>query len=169
MNTILLHKRFFLALTWFSLAVLGASFYLEYGLDLNPCPLCLMQRYLVVLICLNSFLASRWINKAIVKPLLIVQLCLCMAGLYFAGRQLWLASLPADQTPACMPSLDALIHYFPWQDVVKALFLGSGDCGKTAWDFLGISLPMWSLFYFSAVLLVSLWLLICYKPNVSHE
>lgn len=162
-------KLSFIALTWFSLAVLAASFYLEYGLSLQPCPLCLMQRYLIVLLCLCSFLLSRWSKTRIVKAVLGLQLFLSLAGMYFSGRQLWLAALPADQTPACMPSLNVLIHYFPWQDVLKALFFGSGDCGKVEWHFLGISLPLWSLFYFSLVFLVSLWLMIRYKPHLLSE
>lgn len=162
-------KFSFIALTWLSLLVLGSSFYLEYSVGLKPCPLCLMQRYLVVLICVTSLLASRWMHKSAVKPVLGLQLFLALAGLYFAGRQLWLESLPADQTPACMPSLDVLIHYFPWKDVLKALFLGSGDCGKVEWSLLGLSLAAWSLIYFVVIFITTLFLMIKYKPILPQE
>lgn len=140
-----------MGLCWFSIAIVGLSFYLEYGFDLEPCPLCLMQRYLVALIGLSSFIASRMLEKRSLKPILGIQLFFCLSGGYFAGRQLWLQSLPPDKAPACMPSLDTLIHYFPWQDVLQALFLGSGDCAEDRWQFLGITLAAWSLLFFLCV------------------
>ncbi|MCC5791962.1 MAG: disulfide bond formation protein B [Legionellaceae bacterium] len=149
----------FIALSWVSMLVLAASFYLEYGWRLEPCTLCLMQRYIVVLLCLTAFLCARIQKPGRLKALMGLQLFLALAGVYFAARQLWLQSLPADQVPACMPSLDTLIHYFPWQDVFTAIFLGSGDCGKVDWSLGGISLAFWSLLYFLFIGSVSLFFL----------
>jgi disulfide bond formation protein DsbB len=80
------------------------------------------------------------------------------AGLFFALRQLWLQSLPAGTAPACMPGLDILIRYFPWQDVAHALLWGSGDCAESTWNFLGISMAGWSAVYFSFMALSTLYL-----------
>jgi protein dithiol:quinone oxidoreductase len=148
-------KFVYMSLSWLSLLVLAASFYLEYGLGLQPCPLCLMQRYMVVLIALTSFMASRWIALPKVRVVLGLQLFFSLAGMYFAGRQLWLQSLPTDKVPACMPSLDTLIHYFPWQDIARALFLGAGDCAEDSWTFAGVSLAGWCLLFFTVMFCVS--------------
>lgn len=132
----------------FSLIILGISFFLQYFKGLEPCPLCLMQRLCIISIFLLSaaglFLHEPMQNKLSLK----IQFVFICAGLFFALRQLWLLSLPGDQIPACLPGLAVLIHYFPWQDTVHALFWGSGDCTKVKWTFLGLSLPLWATLYF---------------------
>ncbi len=131
-----------------SLLVLGASFYLQYVKGFEPCPLCLMQRLCVIFIIALSAIGLYRHELAHSKSLVGIQLIVVGAGLFFAMRQLWLQSLPGDQIPACLPGLSVLIHYFPWQHTVHALFWGSGDCTKIKWTLLGLSLPMWSAFYF---------------------
>ena len=135
-------------LSLFTLFIIATAFYLQYGAGLQPCPLCLMQRgcaFLLLFFCLTGM------NTATLKRsklVCLLQMMTALAGLFFAARQLWLQSLPAEQVPACMPGLDILIRYFPWQNVLKALFWGAGDCAEVTWQFLGLSMPAWSAFYF---------------------
>ena len=147
----------------FSLIVLGASFYLQYVKGFEPCPLCLMQRLCIIFIIALSAVGLYRQKSAHRNTLVIMQFILVAAGLFFALRQLWLLSLPGDQIPACLPGLAILIHYFPWQDTVHALFWGSGDCTKIKWTLLGLSLPMWSMLYFLFIGVVNS--LLCYKLN----
>ncbi|WP_454782778.1 disulfide bond formation protein B [Legionella sp. WA2022007384] len=126
--------------------VLFASFYFQYVVGLIPCPLCIMQRVCVFLLLAVMGLSFQTLKKAHIISLL--QIIISCAGLFFAIRQLWLQSLPAGEAPACMPGLDVLIRYFPWQTVVKTLFWGSGDCAEVSWRMLGISMPGWSALYF---------------------
>ncbi|KTD64354.1 disulfide bond formation protein B [Legionella spiritensis] len=136
--------------------VLMASFYFEFVEKLPPCPLCLMQRFsimiLLALLMMEFFLGLSRRGK----PVVVFHLIIAVAGLYFAGRQIWLMSLPPGKTPACLPGLDVLIHYFPWQDVVRALFLGAGDCAETRWQWLGLSMPAWAAMYFIGMFLAGL-------------
>lgn len=129
-----------------ALLVLSASFYFEYVLGLLPCPLCLMQRICVFLLLVLTGFSFYAVRKAHIISFL--QMFIACSGLYFALRQLWLQSLPEGTAPACMPGLDILIRYFPWQTIVKALFLGSGDCAEVGWEFLGVSMPGWCSLYF---------------------
>ncbi|KTD68543.1 MULTISPECIES: disulfide bond formation protein B [Legionella] len=126
--------------------VLFASFYFQYIDGLVPCPLCIMQRVCVLLLLAVMGLSFRTLKKA--RLISFLQILIACAGLYFSLRQLWLQSLPAGQAPACMPSLDILMRYLPWQTVVKALFLGTGDCAEANWHLFGISMPGWSAMYF---------------------
>lgn len=84
------------------------------------------------------------------RRVLIFQLLIGIAGIYFSGRQLWLQTLPADQLPACLPGMSVLLQYFPWKDILQAMFLGAADCGEITWQWLGLSMPAWSALYFSA-------------------
>lgn len=129
-----------------SLFVFFASFYFEYIVGLIPCPLCLMQRICVFVLLIIMVLSFYTLKRVHLMSLL--QIMSACAGLYFSLRQLWLQSLPEGKAPACMPGLDVLIQYFPWQTVVKTLLLGTGDCAEVSWRFFGISMPGWCAFYF---------------------
>lgn len=133
-----------------SLIVLGISYYLQYGKGFEPCPLCLMQRLCIIFILIVG--AINLYNRPIYsKKLIITQGFLILIGLYFASRQMWLLSLPSNEIPACLPGLNVLIHYFPWQDTFRALLWGSGDCTEIRWTLFGLSLPSWSALYFLAI------------------
>lgn len=132
-----------------SLFVLAASFYFQFVLKLEPCPLCLMQR-LCVLAALVLCVPGLFFKSAATRHrLLIFQLLIGVAGLYFSGRQLWLQTLPTDQLPACLPGMTILLQYFPWRDILHAVLLGAADCGEITWQWLGLSMPAWSALYFT--------------------
>lgn len=143
-----------LSLFILSFFVLLASLYFQFVGQMEPCPLCLMQRYCVGIALLLAVIgwANRFQHR--VKLIGILQLLVGLSGVYFASRQLWLQSLPPDQMPACLPGLDVLIRYFPLKDVLHALFWGTADCGETSWTWLGFSMPAWSLFYFLSYLIM---------------
>ncbi|MFO3149046.1 disulfide bond formation protein B [Legionella pneumophila serogroup 1] len=136
--------------------VIFASFYLEYAVGLQPCPLCLMQRICVFILLGLMGVSLGTLKKAHIVSLM--QFLVACAGLYFSLRQLWLQSLPSDQAPACMPGLDVLIQYFPWQTVAKALFWGAGDCAEVTWTMFGISMPGWAAMYFLFMAIMGLFL-----------
>jgi protein dithiol:quinone oxidoreductase len=146
-------QYFFVVITvW----VLFFSLYAQFALRLEPCPLCLMQR-----ICVFILLGLMGLTLGTLKRARIISLLQCFvacAGLFFALRQLWLQSLPPEAAPSCMPGLDILIRYFPWQDVARALFWGSGDCAEATWSFLNISMAGWAAVYFFLMAMAGLFL-----------
>ncbi len=145
-----------LAITSF---VLCASFYLQYIEALVPCPLCLMQRGMMVLIfvcVLVGFLVMKPFQRCLVA---IIQLFFAMAGAFFALRQLWLQSLPPLDTGMCLPGIEKLIYKLPWHEVLHAfVWGGKSSCGEIEWAFMGLSMPSWSLIYFSLIGIVSVFL-----------
>lgn len=142
-------------LLFVTILVLTVGLYFEYAKGMQPCPLCLMQRlctFLFGLFCLMGLCLGA-LKRA--KSVAVAQLFFSASGIYFAGRQIWLQSLPVDKAPACMPSLDMLIQYFSKTQVLTALFWGTGDCADVTWRWLGLSMPAWSALYFIVMLLAS--------------
>lgn len=134
----------------FSVLILVISYYFEYVKSLEPCPLCIMQRVCIlffILVCVMALKVSR--HRSLLCGL---QCFFALAGLYFSGRQLWLQSLPPEQTPACLPGLDVMIHYFPWRDTLHALIWGAGDCAEVSWRWLGLSMPGWAALAFTLMM-----------------
>lgn len=150
------YKKIQLVLVWVTLLILFASLYFQYVLGLRPCPLCMMQRVCVLLLLLFMGLGLRTLKRA--HFLCLLQTLISCAGLFFSLRQLWLQSLPSEKAPVCMPGLDTLIHYFPWQTVLKALFWGAGDCAEVTWRLWGISMSGWSALYFFLMGMMGLFL-----------
>ena len=138
------------------LAAIGGALYLQHGVGLEPCPLCLFQRVAVfaasAVLLLAIFHGPQRVGVRIYAALTGLT---ALAGAAVAVRHLWLQSLPEEQVPACGPGLDYMMDVLPMQEVLRQVFSGSGECAELDWAFLGISLPGWSLLVFAGLLAVA--------------
>ena len=145
------YNRVNAVLLFIVMSLSAASFYFEYVEELNPCPLCIMQRVCVLLL-IPLTLAALCFKSQIKRRLISsTQLFVTLAGMGFAGRQVYLQSLPPEKVPACGPGLNYLIQYFPLKDIVHAILFGSGDCAEVQWVFLNLTMPTWSLLSFALI------------------
>ena len=144
-------------------ALLAVALYMQYMMGLEPCPLCWLQRFAFMGAGLVGLLG--WVHGPgrVATRLYGVLLALVSgAGLGMASRQLWLQSLPADQVPACGPSVDYMLEVLPFTEVLATALRGTGDCAVVVWRFMGLSIPGWSAVFFVCVLLTGLYL--CLRP-----
>lgn len=148
----------FLLLFLAIIAVLATAFYMEYAMGLEPCPLCITQRVMFLGVGLVSLIAFLHNPSTIGRRIygLLVSLW-AVGGLYFAGRQLWLQSLPADQVPACGPGITYMVEMFPMSEVIRTLLSGDGNCAEVKWTLLGLSIPGWAAAGFVGLILFGLW------------
>ena len=113
---------------------------LEHLFGLEPCALCLTQRFFVYLGGLIA-LASLWHEPRLgIYPLLAILSFVAGAG--FALRQLWIMHVPGAATD-CGASYSFLLEYdYPLASVMNAFLKGSGDCAEPS------LIPVWSLIAF---------------------
>jgi disulfide bond formation protein DsbB len=152
-------------------SIVGMAFalYLEHVQGLEPCPLCVFQRVglmglgIISLVALIHNPSSAWGKRlyALLGSLSI----LWSAGV--AARHVWLQNLPPDQVPSCGPGLNYLIDALPLKNVLAQVLTGSGECAVIDWTFLGQSLPVWSLVFFTILAVASLWQLLRRYPTVA--
>lgn len=144
----------YLGMALLSAALLGYAYYAQFVLHLEPCPLCILQRVAFMgffLVCLVAVAhGPRGGGRYVYAALAVV--C-AVAGLAVAGRHVWLQHLPADKVPDCGPGLGYMLEAFPVSKTIKMVFTGSGECAKVDWQFLGLSMPEWSLLWFAGLLL----------------
>jgi disulfide bond formation protein DsbB len=126
--------------------MMAYALYAQHVLDLEPCPLCVLQRIAVMVLGL-LFLAAAVQGPARFGRIvyLVLMSSTVIAGGGVAGRQLWLQSLPPERVPACGPGLDFILDAFPLRDALQMVLTGSGECAKVTWRLLGLSMPGWVL------------------------
>lgn len=130
--------------------LLGAALVLQHVLGLEPCPLCILQRG--VLIALAALLLLGALHNPAGRPgrrvYAGVTLLLGVTGAGIAARHLWLQHLPPEQVPACGPGLNYILDTFPPSEALSLILKGSGECATVAWTFMGLSIPGWTLIAF---------------------
>lgn len=127
-------------------AMFGAALYLQYVLREEPCPLCMIQRVIFIVIGVLFFVAALHNARQVGAKAYSVLIALtALAGVAVASRHIWLQHLPKDQVPACGPGLDYMLQHFPMAEVWQELMHGSGECAAKGWTFLTLGIPEWSL------------------------
>lgn len=140
-------------------ALLVFGVYLQHVVGLEPCPMCIVQRYALILIAACAALAGSTGKKSLQTAGGSVLVLLAGAGAFVAARQSWLQWHPPEVV-SCGRDLYGMIETFPLQRLVPMIFRGSGDCTKVDWTFLGGSIANWSFLWFctlGAVALALVW------------
>jgi protein dithiol:quinone oxidoreductase len=132
------------------LSMLAFGIYLQHVEKLDPCPMCIVQRYALLLIAILAGLtaATRRKGDQIVGGSLLV--LIAGFGAFTAARQSWLQWYPPEVV-SCGRDLYGMIEAFPLKRVLPMIFKGSGDCSKVDWTFLGGSIANWSFVVFCAI------------------
>jgi disulfide bond formation protein DsbB len=141
------------------LAMLAFGMYLQHVVGLEPCPMCVVQRYALVLIAIFGVLAAVSGKKALQIAGVFWVLVFAMGGAFVAARQSWLQWYPPE-IASCGRDIYGMIETFPLQRAIPMIFRGSGDCTKIDWTFLGGSIANWSFVCFCAISALSLFLLV---------
>ena len=148
--------------------LLGFGYFLQYIEGLEPCPLCITQRFFLFISgCLGLLAFLHNPTKVGTRVYSVIGSLMAMAGAGFATRQLYLQSLPADQAPACGPSIDFIFQTFPLADALSILLRGDGNCAEVAWRFLGLSIPGWTVIAFTCIAVA--WLLQLRSNNINNS
>ncbi len=144
-----------------SALLIAIALYMEHVMGLAPCPLCIVQRICVIgfgLICLAA--AIHGPAKTARRVYAGFALLFVAAGSATAIRQIWLQSVPADQLPSCLPSLEYMMEAFPFQEIVRLVLHGTAECAEVSWTLLGLSIPEWSLLGFIGMAVICIWQLL---------
>ena len=139
-------------------ALLAFGMYLQHVQGLEPCPMCIVQRYALVLVAVSAGLASLRGSKGWWMSFGVLALAASGFGAFVAARQTWLQWYPPEFA-SCGRDFYGMIENYPVSRAIPIIFRGSGDCTAVDWTFLGGSIANWSFVCFvglAAVLLVLL-------------
>ena len=155
---------------WLALIALGGMGLLAYGLylqhvvGLEPCPMCIVQRYALVLVALLAALAAALPKGAWRWGIAALMAGGAGFGAFVAARQSWLQWNPPDIL-SCGRDFYGMIESFPLKRAIPMIFKGSGDCSKVDWTFLGLTIANWSFLCFVGVMVLALLLWLGRSPR----
>ncbi|MFT7413663.1 MAG: disulfide bond formation protein DsbB [Methylophagaceae bacterium] len=137
------------------LSMVAIAGYFQFIDNLEPCPLCILQRVSTMLVGIVLLIAVLHNPKGIGKRIYgFFAGLVALLGASISARHVWLQHLPEDQVPSCGPGLNFMLDNFPLGDTINMVLRGSGECAEVLWTFIGISIPGWTLLAF--ILLASL-------------
>lgn len=141
------------------LGLLGFGLYLQHSVGLEPCPMCIVQRYALVLVAVFAGGAALFKGQSWHKLGAALALLSSLFGAFVAARQSWLQWHPPEFL-SCGRDFYGMIEAFPLQRAVPMIFRGSGDCAAIDWTFLGLSIANWSFVCFTVMAALTLCLLV---------
>ena len=139
--------------------MLAFGLYLQHVVGLEPCPMCIVQRYALILVAVFAGLASAFRHKGIHIGAALLILLASGFGAFVAARQSFLQWYPPE-IASCGRDFYGMIETFPLRRAIPLIFKGSGDCSKVDWTFLGGSLANWSFVAFSFFIVLALALIL---------
>lgn len=133
----------------YSLVILGAiialaaALFMQHGKGLQPCTLCIIQRYAFIWVGL-------WALIALLLPYRTVRLLAALAGglgalggMVTAGRNLWVMAHP-DILCGRDP-VEIFLNQLPTAQWWPKVFMALGLCSDPIPPLFGLALPAWSL------------------------
>ena len=138
--------------------LLGFASYLQHVQGLEPCPMCILQRYVFIvigLVALAGAIHGPQRTGTCIYAALIVVFALVGAGT--SMRHSYLQRFP-DPATSCGVELEFLVNNFPLAQALPKIFAGSGECAKVKWKLLGLSIPEWALVWFVLVIVAAAWM-----------
>ena len=141
-------------------AMLAFGLYLQHVVGLEPCPMCIVQRYALVLVAVVAGVTAIAKSRGLLIAGSGLMVLLSGFGAFVAARQSFLQWYPPE-IASCGRDFYGMIETFPLKRAIPMIFKGSGDCTKIDWTFLGLSIANWSFLCFVAIAAVGVVLVAC--------
>lgn len=158
------NNKWLIILLVIQIVALGTAWCLQIFAGLEPCSLCLLQRFglyvsssFIILNLIINYFKSNKITNSIINLISSMGIIFSLsAGL----RQTYIQLLPADKIPSCGADLNTLLQVVPVLDAIKKVFQGSGECAEKAIVFLNLSLANWATLLFVVLIILQVKILI---------
>lgn len=137
-------------------AMMAFGMYLQHVVGLEPCPMCIVQRYCLIAVGVLALLGSLKPSTAgWWKSFGGLALLFSVFGAFTAARQTWLQWNPPEFA-TCGRDFYGMIENYPISRSLPMIFRGSGDCTAVDWTFLSLSIANWSFIAFAVFTVVLL-------------
>ncbi len=142
---------------WFATLALACAGVTAFGmtlqnlLNLAPCPFCIFQRLIYIVVGLVAFIGFGLPRLRHLWSLLIGALSAIGGGV--AAYQTWMQAFPDLATECSYTEQNVIEQLVDWLGMRwPSMFLATGFCSSKEWVFLGLSMANWSLLLFAGII-----------------
>ena len=151
-------RRVLAGLALVCVAMLAFGLYLQHVVGLEPCPMCIVQRYALILVAVIAGIAALFKGRGAHIGGAVLLVLAAGFGAFVAARQSFLQWYPPE-IATCGRDFYGMIETFPLKRAIPMIFKGSGDCTQIDWTFLGGSIANWSFLCFVGIAVIGLTLI----------
>jgi disulfide bond formation protein DsbB len=123
-------------------AAVGVALVTQHVFDMQPCPWCVLQRLIFVVIGGLALLGMAWRSALGRRSLPFLLLVLCSAGI---GAALWQHFVAAASSSCNLTLADRIVSGLQLDALLPQVFQATASCADAAVDLLGLRYEFWSL------------------------
>jgi disulfide bond formation protein DsbB len=133
-------------------AAVGAALYAQHALDMQPCPWCILQRLIFVVIGVVALLGAA-VARGVAKPAAALVLLLTFAG---GAAALWQHFVAAASASCNLTLADRIVAALRLNTLLPDAFEARASCADAAVNVVGVPFELWSLALFVLLALAAI-------------
>jgi disulfide bond formation protein DsbB len=150
-------SRILLAIALLCFGAVGVALLTQHALDMQPCPWCVLQRLIFVVIGGVALTGLVWQSRLGLRLLPLLLLALAGAGVAAA---LWQHFVAAASASCNLTLADRIVSGLQLDALLPPVFQATANCAEAAINLFGVAYEFWSLALFVVVETMVVWLLI---------
>ncbi len=139
-----------------SLAAVGVALVSQHLYGIEPCPWCVLQRAVLVLIAIVCLLGLAWRNRS---ARLIAGALIALLAVGGGAAALWQHYVAAASASCNLTLADRIIGALALDRLAPEVFSPRASCADAAVNLAGVPYDFWSLALFVLLLLGAVWLM----------
>ena len=133
-------------------AAVAAALYAQHAWDMQPCPWCILQRLIFVVIGVLALLGAL-VARYVAKPAAALVLLLAIAG---GAAALWQHFVAAASASCNLTLADRIVAALRLNTLLPDAFEARASCADAAVNLAGVPFEFWSLGLFVLIALASI-------------
>jgi disulfide bond formation protein DsbB len=149
------YRVLFGAASGVSVVLIVSAILIANALRIEPCPLCILQRMVYMLVALLAAIGAVGVACKIIAALMHI---VADIGLFVAGYQVWIQEFRPNITCGGRPTWWE--NFVDWAgNKLPSLFASGGQCADISWSLFGLSMAAWSTLAFLGLSVLSLYII----------
>jgi protein dithiol:quinone oxidoreductase len=136
------------ALVALPLVAVAIALVSQHGFDMQPCPWCVLQRLIFIVIALVALIGLGWRSRRGARTVALTIEALAAAGVATA---LWQHFVAAASTSCNLTLADRIVSASGLASLLPEVFEARASCAEAAVDMLGVPYALWGLAVFVVI------------------
>ncbi|MDY0974362.1 disulfide bond formation protein B [Massilia sp. CFBP9012] len=149
------NRQILFAISSISFALIAVALYLQHSMEMRPCPLCVIQRYMFLAIGVCALVGA---IGGKVRAATILALLAAFGGLVTVGKHLYVIANPGFSCG--IDPMETMLNKIPTAEYLPWLFRADGLCEGATDTILGLAIPQWSAVWFVVLTVLLGWTLL---------